>query len=370
MIIIGVTAISFAFVSFQKAVRKGTLSNEVNEVVSSYSYVTSYELEGENNNCLTVYVTDSFNELYFEDIYDFFSRIDSSFRVAYQGIMPGTDELLSEKVVCGTTIYTYQDGNTLLKDGSPFDRDSFYRAKFIGRGLSDAELDMLPAISDSALNEALALEDDDECRKEINYQYGKMMYDDGNFSMARSIFQELAHYSYKNTNGLLRKAKIMESVQGTWQKDDEYDYLEIIFNGWKMCISDENLLGSNNYKYKSETGTASIGGSHQIIFTPDSDYGIQEEFYLKKDKLYRIYADQSLQDESSKISEDTTFPNIVELVEPYIGMTAEEVRTKSTWGNPEDINTTVTGRTTYEQWCYPRYKYIYLENGIVTAIQK
>lgn len=54
---------------------------------------------------------------------------------------------------------------------------------------------------------------------------------------------------------------------------------------------------------------------------------------------------------------------------PAIGMTAAEVR-NSTWGSPDKINTTITANTTYEQWCYSGNRYIYFENGIVTAIQK
>lgn len=55
--------------------------------------------------------------------------------------------------------------------------------------------------------------------------------------------------------------------------------------------------------------------------------------------------------------------------EPAIGMTAEEVR-NSRWGSPSKINTTITKYGTSEQWVYSNYKYVYLENGVVTAIQE
>ncbi len=55
--------------------------------------------------------------------------------------------------------------------------------------------------------------------------------------------------------------------------------------------------------------------------------------------------------------------------EPRIGMTAEDVR-KSTWGEPKNINKTTYTWGTKEQWCYSGYRYIYFENGIVTAIQE
>jgi hypothetical protein len=57
------------------------------------------------------------------------------------------------------------------------------------------------------------------------------------------------------------------------------------------------------------------------------------------------------------------------------GMTCEEVAIS--WGRPDEINRTVTGGQTNEQWVYVtvrnqfKYKaiYVYFENGIVTAWQ-
>lgn len=54
---------------------------------------------------------------------------------------------------------------------------------------------------------------------------------------------------------------------------------------------------------------------------------------------------------------------------PSIGMTAQEVR-ESTWGKPYEINKDTYSWGTNEQWCYDNYKYIYLENGIVTSISQ
>lgn len=57
---------------------------------------------------------------------------------------------------------------------------------------------------------------------------------------------------------------------------------------------------------------------------------------------------------------------------PAIGMTAAQVRA-STWGEPSDINRTTTRYGVSEQWVYrsgSETKYIYLDDGIVTAIQE
>ncbi|HEY8892608.1 MAG TPA: hypothetical protein VIM70_20425 [Clostridium sp.] len=58
----------------------------------------------------------------------------------------------------------------------------------------------------------------------------------------------------------------------------------------------------------------------------------------------------------------------VQSSEPTIGMTSDEARA-SEWGNPNSINKTVTASGTDEQWVYDNNEYVYIKNGIVTAIQ-
>ncbi len=65
-------------------------------------------------------------------------------------------------------------------------------------------------------------------------------------------------------------------------------------------------------------------------------------------------------------------PEIIVKSDPSIGMTADEVK-DSTWGSPSDINKTTTKYGVREQWVYKssvKNRYIYLENGVVTAIQE
>lgn len=68
----------------------------------------------------------------------------------------------------------------------------------------------------------------------------------------------------------------------------------------------------------------------------------------------------------------TEKPQIVKKDNPTIGMTPDEVK-NSTWGEPSDINKTTTKYGISEQWVYRssvKNKYIYFENGLVTAIQE
>lgn len=50
-----------------------------------------------------------------------------------------------------------------------------------------------------------------------------------------------------------------------------------------------------------------------------------------------------------------------------VGMNAGMVR--AAWGDPVDVNTTVTAAGRHEQWVYGRGRYVYLDDGAVTAIQ-
>lgn len=66
---------------------------------------------------------------------------------------------------------------------------------------------------------------------------------------------------------------------------------------------------------------------------------------------------------------DNNDSEIEQKPEPSIGMTASEVRSSS-WGSPNDINKTTTAYGVNEQWVYGGGRYIYFEDGIVSAIQE
>lgn len=51
----------------------------------------------------------------------------------------------------------------------------------------------------------------------------------------------------------------------------------------------------------------------------------------------------------------------------FIGMTTEEAT--DSWGEPKDINRTITEDIVHEQWVYGMGKYLYFENGELKTIQ-
>lgn len=57
------------------------------------------------------------------------------------------------------------------------------------------------------------------------------------------------------------------------------------------------------------------------------------------------------------------------MLAPRIGMTWQQVVNQTSWGKPYDINRTTTASGTREQWVYGDRRYLYFDNGVLTAIQ-
>ena len=53
----------------------------------------------------------------------------------------------------------------------------------------------------------------------------------------------------------------------------------------------------------------------------------------------------------------------------HIGMTADDVVERSNWGRPQSKNRTTTVHGVKEQWVYGDRRYLYFDNGVLTAIQ-
>lgn len=101
--------------------------------------------------------------------------------------------------------------------------------------------------------------------------------------------------------------------------------------------------------------------------------------FVTKDQLnsYNEKVKSRLQDQQRSDAEykklctrkfGTYFGNMVYNKEVKIGMTKEMV--KWSWGDPLDINKTITEYSVTEQWIYSNSQYIYFDNGKLTAIQQ
>ena len=119
-------------------------------------------------------------------------------------------------------------------------------------------------------------------------------------------------------------------------------------NGGKDLPQNYRIEGKKLIPEGYDSGTAHCTIEYvsdgKLVYKTKSIFGKDIEFEMKRGKFQKRPA-------------------------PCLGMTTEELR-NSSWGDPEDINSTTTIYGVSEQWCYSGYRYVYLENGIVTAIQE
>lgn len=158
---------------------------------------------------------------------------------------------------------------------------------------------------------------------------------------------------------------ILDAYQGEWQESDSR-YNRLIISGTSVNFIYETTINEKNFR-----------DVHEFAFGFDED-GVLVVSNLYDQPRYNIsIGEDGVLSISSitgdgenraytKVSENTEVPE--EKVEPAIGMTEAEVYA-STWGAPQKVNTTTTAAGERKQLVY-KDGYIYLENGIVTAIQE
>ena len=87
--------------------------------------------------------------------------------------------------------------------------------------------------------------------------------------------------------------------------------------------------------------------------------------------LYNLVATNTAVTADNKVATETVAPAPAHVHGVHIGMTEHQLW-QSMWGKPTSINRTVTENNVREQWVYRggvKEGYIYLTNGVVTAIQ-
>lgn len=155
-----------------------------------------------------------------------------------------------------------------------------------------------------------------------------------------------------------------------WQSKNPYDYKirGFVVDKWEITFymnsdlmgvhSDTMTFDINDVKENKVTFQTNIR-KYELAFS-----GNQMVAEMIKDDIMDIYKDES---PITCLKEDFLCYIIKE--NPKIGMTADEVR-KSTWGSPDEISKDTYLWGIKEQWCYSGYRYIYLEDGIVTSISE
>lgn len=188
------------------------------------------------------------------------------------------------------------------------------------------------------------------------------------------------------------------SMPATWDKNMK-GYYVVTINGTQLVYKAFHKKGNNgrpggNYDgnvyekiYEINKVTEKNSDEYQTEFTVDviADeetqqfnfvlYDNQEKYknkFMRNDFVDFMFIKLDKQQYASlmDICADIKYNNAMNKeLEPYIGMPKAQLK-NSTWGEPTDINITETENHTSEQWCYSNEKYVYVDDGYVSAIQK
>lgn len=201
-----------------------------------------------------------------------------------------------------------------------------------------------------------------EYKDELNdaiYREAIKLFNQKYFVEARELFNEIEHY--KDTREYLDSEYY--KIEGRWRRYDTNYYFVLDTEGRIRRVNENKdkygyTEGYRSYAYYWSQAGDFVFSSYEITFVDDSIGGKlilngREEYkFIGKDITLAI---EKIREQEAK-------------VKPVIGMIKYEVR-NSTWGEPIDINRTITGYGIHEQWVYSNNRYIYFENGIMTAIQ-
>lgn len=211
-----------------------------------------------------------------------------------------------------------------------------------------------------------ALEQDNDYDEILNncaYNYAVENYENGNFDVAIIYFEKL-DIKNEEIRDYIEKASFFSKLQGKWLSADGYSGLEYV--GWDVT----GYTGLVDYKGDPTNPTVFKSTSlHEYTIIDEKSWTFNElPCYFANDFRFVIYhEDLDLSVVYNHV--DKFHDEIPEKREPKIGMTVEEVE-ESTWGSPEKVHKYTYAWGVKEQWCYSGYRYIYFENGIVTAISE
>ncbi|MFB0831569.1 hypothetical protein ACEU2D_18440 [Brevibacillus laterosporus] len=167
-------------------------------------------------------------------------------------------------------------------------------------------------------------------------------------------------YSSLHKDDILKEKKSFLFEMNTLIKNGKIDILIEAFD------EPENVIPSSIYHYlsfiKKEKSNILEATQHLYKIPKEYDSYFSNEIKLAWEK-YKVVPKTI-----DEINSNTAPSNKTFLI-PTIGMTKEEVL-NSAWGKPNSINKTTTANGEHEQWVYSIKKYVYFDNGYVTAIQE
>lgn len=239
------------------------------------------------------------------------------------------------------------------------------------------------------------------CRQQL-IELGKTFYDMQDYQNAYECWSrsnKVDGFMYPNE---YKFCTAYVGLQGDWYSHDK----ELLFSveGLTATVYEDFYINSSTEKWEAGTyngvypAQTDAIASRMFLFDEESEYiCFGSKIYMEapitdEPKFYRLHcytegrgyissilvytqSGFSVIDRDNEIREQNrqNWQNREQMtsepIAPTIGMTGEQVR-NSSWGNPIKINKTTFEWGTTEQWCYSNYRYIYFEDGKVTAIQE
>jgi hypothetical protein len=223
--------------------------------------------------------------------------------------------------------------------------------------LEEARAEEQQKVSEAAkiIKETYTIELDREEEEAMLEEVRKLV---GDYDSFRTEYKEGAHILYLNTITI----KLINSYRENQTPDDAEDNYAAYGN--KFADEHRTLIVSH---IKDIDPTKRGHGLPEYIMR-NIKTGMKNFFHISESKWVEIYNDKSV--DWVEIAEDESKRNEqLREISPQVGMTAEEV-IKTKWGQPQRINKTTTAYGVTEQWVYSGYRYVYLENGVVDAVQQ
>lgn len=147
--------------------------------------------------------------------------------------------------------------------------------------------------------------------------------------------------------------------------EENYDKLT-----YRLINRIDDDIDSKMLYYFAESQLSRISGDRNMMIEylesiPSTYNGMYAELIMNEKQKIKPKDKWILAEQNKVINEGKKKSK----VPPGIGMTSSEVR-DSSWGGPDKINKTTYEFGVHEQWVYSNYRYVYFEDGIVTAIQE
>jgi hypothetical protein len=127
-----------------------------------------------------------------------------------------------------------------------------------------------------------------------------------------------------------------------------------------LSNQDDQFVAVHSYLWTLKRHSEGITSVDYLMSRVDFDYSgrLKKEIQaliIKEDKFYDYIMAHKKKVNDAKLN-------------PTIGMTEEAV-IKSTWGESQSKNRTVTEKSVREQWVYSNYRYLYFQDGILISFQ-